>query len=107
MNTRDRPGPDWTVVLRRQPARMMEGSPEGGYTSMFEIIGCDCGDQPDLEYRQVSPEPQRIRGPYPIAAGVAAYQKHNRRHQNRQPIHQSGHPDPRGQGQLTGSTRRR
>lgn len=104
---RDRPGPDWTVVLRRQPARMVEGRPEGGYTSMFEIICCHCGDQPDLGYSEVSPELQRIRGPYSIAAGVAAYQKHIWRHQNRQPIHQSGHPDPRCQRQLTGSTCRR
>ena len=44
MKTRDRrPGYDWTVVLRRQPARMVEGRPEGGYTNMFEIICCDYG----------------------------------------------------------------
>jgi hypothetical protein len=61
------------VVLRRQPARIVAGRPEGGYTNVFEIVCCDCGDQPDLDYREVSPELQRIRGPYPIAAGVAAY----------------------------------
>ena len=42
----------------------------------FEIICCDCGDHPDLDYRDVSPELQRIRGPYPIVAGVAAYEQH-------------------------------
>ena len=50
--------------------------PEGGYAHAFEIICCDCGDHPDLDYREVSPEHQRIRGPYPFPASVAAYQKH-------------------------------
>jgi hypothetical protein len=69
-------GDGWTAVLRRQPARIVEGQPEGGYTEAFEIICRDCGDHPDLDYREVSPELQRIRGPYPIAGGVAAYEKH-------------------------------
>jgi hypothetical protein len=80
----DQPALGWTVVLRRQPARIVDGRPQGGYTSEFELICCDCGDHPDLDYRDVSPELQRIRGPYPIAAAVAAYQKHldlrHRRH---------------------------
>ena len=59
---------------------MVEGQPEGGHTDMFEIICCDCGDHPDLDYHDVSPELQQIRGPYPIAAGVAAYKKHVGRH---------------------------
>jgi hypothetical protein len=66
----------WTVVLRRQPARIVEGRPEGGYSSMFEIVCRYCGDHPDLDYRDVSPKLQRIRGPYPVAAGVAAYGIH-------------------------------
>ena len=80
MKACDRPAHDWTVVLRRQPARIVAGRTEGGYTNVFEIVCCDCGDQPDLDYREVSPELQRIRGPYPIAAGVAAYGKHVRLH---------------------------
>jgi hypothetical protein len=76
MRTLDRPGHGWTVVLRRQPARIVDGEPEGGYTDAFEIICCHCGDDPDLDYRDVSPELRRIRGPYPVAAGVAAYKKH-------------------------------
>ena len=83
MATCDRPGDGWTVVLRRQPARIVDGRPEGGYTDMFELICCDCGDDPGLDYCEVAPELQRVRGPYPIAAGVAAYQKHLRQH--RQP----------------------
>jgi hypothetical protein len=43
---------------------------------VFELICCDCGDHPDLDYRDVAPELQRIRGPYPIAAGVAPYDEH-------------------------------
>ena len=84
MATRDPPGDGWTAVLRRQPARVGEGRLEGGYTDAFELICCDCGDDPDLDYREVSPELQRIRGPYPIAAGVAAYEQHLRLRQ--QPV---------------------
>ena len=74
------PALGWTLVLRRQPLRIVDCRPEGGYNDAFEIVCCDCGDQPDLDYREVSPELQRIRGPYPIAAGVAAYGKHVRLH---------------------------
>jgi hypothetical protein len=81
MATGDPPGQRWTVVLRRQPARVVEGRPEGGYTDMFEIICCDCGDDPRLDYREISPRLQLVRGPYPIALGVAAYEQHVALHQ--------------------------
>jgi hypothetical protein len=81
MATCAQPGEDWTVVLRRQPARIVEGRPEGGYTDVYEIICCDCGDDPDLDYHEVSPRLQLVRGPYPIAAGAAAYKRHVRLHQ--------------------------
>jgi anti-anti-sigma factor len=87
-----RPGLDWTVVLRRQPARIVAGRAEGGYTNMFEIICYDCGDNPDLDYRDVPSGLQRIRGPYPITAGVAAYERHLTKHPNRRPVHQSRRP---------------
>jgi hypothetical protein len=74
------------VVLRRQPARVVEGHPQGGYTDLYEIICCDCGDDPDLDYREVSPELQRIRGPYPIAVGVTAYKEHVQQHPGEQAI---------------------
>jgi hypothetical protein len=64
-----RPGLDWTVVLRRRPSRLAAAEPEGGYTDMFEIICCDRGDDPDLDYREVSPRNQRIRAPYPVVTG--------------------------------------
>jgi hypothetical protein len=73
VQTRDEPGLGWTVVLRRQSARIVDGQPEGGYTDVFEIICCDCGDHPDLDYREISSALQRIRGPYPIAAGTLNY----------------------------------
>jgi hypothetical protein len=91
MNNQGQPGLDWTVVLlRRRPARTVQGRPEGGYTDEFEIICCDCGDDPGLEHREVSHTLQRIRGPYPGAAGITAYV---RQHPRPQRIHQSGrHP---------------
>jgi hypothetical protein len=93
MNDQGQPRPDWTVVLRRRPARIVEGRPEGGYTDEFEIICCDCGDDPGLDYREVSPALERIRGPYPIAAGITAYVQHVRQHPRPQQIHPSGrHP---------------
>jgi hypothetical protein len=74
---------DWTVVLRRRPARIVAGRPEGGYTDAYEIICSDCGDHPDLDYRQVPSALQRIRGPYRLMTGVAAYEKHVGRHRSR------------------------
>ena len=70
----------WTMVLRRQPVRMVEGRAEGGYTDVYELICCDCGDDPDQDYREVSPSLRRVRGPYPIADGIAAYEQHRRLH---------------------------
>ncbi len=68
------------MVLRRRPKRMVEGRAEGGWTEEFEIVCCDCGDDPDLDYREVSSELRRIRGPYPVAVGVTAYVRHARQH---------------------------
>ncbi len=62
--------------LRRQPARIVGGWAEGGYTDVFELICCECGDHPDLDYCEVTPRLQRIRGPYTLRAGLAAYEKH-------------------------------
>ena len=82
MATDAQPADDWTVVPRRQPARIVEGGrPEGDYTDVYEIVCRDRGDDPVLDYREVSPRLQLVRGPYPIAAGVAAYEQHLRLHQ--------------------------
>lgn len=90
MNDQERAGHGWTVVLRRRPVRIVEGRPAGGYTDEFEIICCDCGDDPDHDYREVSPELRRIRGPYRIAAGIAAYVMHAGRHPRPPGIQQPG-----------------
>ena len=88
MMSYDQPGDGWTIVLRRQPARIAAGRPEGGYTSLFELICRGCGDHPDQDYADVSPELQRARGPYSITAGIAAYKRHLRlhRHPARAPV---------------------
>ena len=80
MTSVGQPGRAWTV-LRRQPARIVAGRAAGGFTQMFEIICGHCGDHADLAYRDVSPELQRIRGPYSLGPGVAAYERHFGRHQ--------------------------
>jgi hypothetical protein len=71
--------PDWSVTLRRQPASLSTGHAEGD-TSTFEIICRECGDDPDLDYREVSPELRQIRGPYLLKAGIAAFLKHGEYH---------------------------
>jgi len=69
-------GHGYTASLRRQPARIEEGQLEGGYTGAFELICCECGDHPYLDYSEISPRLQRIRGPYTMTAGLAAYEEH-------------------------------
>jgi hypothetical protein len=93
MPAREQPALGWTVVLRRQPVRISEGEPQGGYTEVFELICCDCGDHPDLDYREVSSDLQRIRGPYPIAVGVTAYAEHLQRHHRRPARMRTGRRD--------------
>ena len=90
------PGDGWTLVLRRQPGRIVAGEPQGGYNDTYELICCECCDHPDLDYREVSLRLQLLRGPYPLAAGVAAYEQHRGMHQRRgvasrpQPMRQAG-----------------
>jgi hypothetical protein len=80
MATRDERRDGWTVVLRRQSARIVDGRANGPCAYAFEIICCNCDDDPDLDYSEVSPRLQLIRGPYSIAEGVGAYQAHLRLH---------------------------
>jgi hypothetical protein len=82
----DEPALGWTLVLRRQPARLVEGRPEGGYTDEYELICCGCGDDPDLDYRDVSLDLQRIRGPYGFSAGIEAYGQHDVLQHRQQPM---------------------
>jgi hypothetical protein len=62
--------------LRRQPAHLVDGTPDGGYTDSFEIICRDCGDNPRWEYHDAPPRLQRLRGPYWLTAGTAKYVAH-------------------------------
>jgi hypothetical protein len=90
----------WTVVLRRKPARMVQGRTEGGYTDEYELVCCDCGDDPDLDYREVSPGLRRIRGPYQFPVGLAAYNTHVQLYHAQQA---SSEPVKDGPGNFSGS----
>ena len=70
-----RPGHGCTAVLRRHPPRTGDGRAGDGYAGAFEII-CNCGDNPYLDYSQLLPRLQKIRGPHAIAGGLAACEKH-------------------------------
>lgn len=76
----DRPGRGWRAVLRCQPVRCVTGKDGGGYTDLFEIICCDCGDDAGLDYRDVPPRLQLIRGRYPLRDGVTVYDQHLKLH---------------------------
>jgi hypothetical protein len=65
-----------TASLRRQPARIVAGRIEGGYTDAFELICGQCGDHPYVDYREIPPRLQRLRGPYSLEAGLRAYEEH-------------------------------
>ena len=56
------PGHGSTAFLRNQPARIVDGRPGGGYTGMYELICPSCGDHPYLDYSEVPPRLQRLRG---------------------------------------------
>jgi hypothetical protein len=71
-------------VLRRQPACVVADQPEGGYAEAYEayeVICRECGDDPGLDYREVPPRLQRLRGPYWLAPGIEAYELHLGFHQ--------------------------
>ena len=70
------PGHGRTAYLRRQPARIVDGRMEGGYTDAFELICGQCGDHPYLDYSDIPPWLQQIHGPYTLEAGLAAYENH-------------------------------
>lgn len=38
------------------------------HTGLFELICCDCGDHPYLQYSDIPPRLQQIRGPYTLEA---------------------------------------
>jgi hypothetical protein len=69
------PGHGRTASLRRQSVWMADER-EARYTGAYEVICCACGDHPYLDYSDLPPRLQRIRGPYALGAGVAAYAEH-------------------------------
>jgi hypothetical protein len=62
--------------VRRRPVRIADGRMEGGYTGVFELICPGCGDHPYLDFREVPPQLQWLRGPYVLEAALAAYEEH-------------------------------
>ena len=70
------PGHGSEAVLRRQPVRVVGGRFEGGYTDMYELICPGCGDHPYLDYSEISPRLQWLRGPHRLEAALAVFHKH-------------------------------
>ena len=70
------PGHGNEVILRKQPVRIVDGRVEGGYTDVYELICPSCGDHRDLNYSEISPRLQWLRGPYRLEAGLAVFHKH-------------------------------
>ena len=70
------PGHGGTAFLRRQPARIVDGRVEGGYTGVFELICPGCGDNPYVDYSEIPPRLQWLRGPFTLDAALEAYDKH-------------------------------
>lgn len=64
------------AYVRRQPARIVDGRFEGGYTDLFELICPGCGDHSYLDYSETPPRLQWLRGPRPLEAALAAYHRH-------------------------------
>jgi hypothetical protein len=52
------------------------GNRESGVPVPRDVICGDCGDDPYLDYSGVPARFQRLRGPYPLREGAAAYQQH-------------------------------
>jgi hypothetical protein len=70
------PGHGRAAFLRNQPARIVNGHIHGDCSDVYELICPGCGDHPDLDYSQVAPRLQRLRGPRLLQEGLAAYLNH-------------------------------
>ncbi|MFY9653557.1 hypothetical protein, partial [Trebonia sp.] len=67
------------IGLRRRPAGLSVNH-QGGGAGMFEIICRMCGDDPALDYRQVSAEFRQVRGCYPLRIGLVLFFQHQEFH---------------------------
>jgi hypothetical protein len=70
------PGHGTAAFMRNQPACIADGRIHGGYNDVYELICPDCGDDPDLDYLEVAPQLQWLRGPRTLTGALAAYHKH-------------------------------
>ena len=70
------PGHGRTAFVRRQPVRIADGRFDGGYTGLFELICPGCGDYPYLDYSEIPPRLQWLRGPCTLEASLVTYDKH-------------------------------
>ena len=70
------PGHGLGAVLRRQAVRNALGPAGNGHTALFELICYDCGDDLGLDYSEVIPRLQQLRGPRTMAAAWSAYERH-------------------------------
>ena len=71
-----RPGHGSAAFLRNRPARIVDDRIQGGCNDVYELICSSCGDRSDLEYSEVPPRLQRLRGPRALAEALAAYHQH-------------------------------
>ena len=78
--TRDQDEVGWSLMLRRYGDASMQGQWQGA-AERYELICRVCGDDSSLTYLIVSPDLQRLRGPYPLAEAVAKYEQHVRLHE--------------------------
>ena len=62
--------------MRRQPVRIVDGRVQGGYTGVFELICPGCGDNPYVDYSEIPPQLQWLRGPLTLEAALEAYDEH-------------------------------
>ena len=81
MKTRDQQAAAWTLILRRQDVPSVAAQPQAGDAQPYELICIDCGDHPNVTYRDASPELQQVRGPYLFAAAAAAFEQHVQLHE--------------------------
>ena len=71
------PGHGFGAILRRcQSAPIAHRRAEGSHAAEFELICFDCGDNPGLDYSQVSARLQQIRGPRTMETAWTAYERH-------------------------------
>lgn len=67
-----------TISLRHLPASPDAG--DSGGAVAYEVICRYCGDDPALDHQEVPAGLRRIRGPYPIKAGIATFLEHDELH---------------------------